>query len=490
MLLKREFLLNVLFLVGINALIKPLYIFGIDRGVQNALPPGEYGYYFALFNFVWLFQIVNDLGVSNFNSRNLSQNPHLSHKYFPNLLALKGWLSLVFAVVVGLMAALWGYHPLRNALLWYVLVNQVLNSLMLFLRSTVAGLGLYRIDSALSVMDRLLVIVICGSLLWIPAWRTHFRLEYFVWAQTLGLAATAGLAWLVIRSRLSPLRLRWNPAFVRLFFRRSLPYALVVFLMTAYTRIDAVMIERMLPDGRQQADVYAAAYRLLDAANILGYLFAGLLLPMFARLLRAGERPDGLAHLAFRLLWMLALPFVLASVVYSQDIMQWLYTRADARYGQVLAVLIWSFLPTCGMYVHSTLLTANESLGRMNRIFAAGLALNIGLNAALIPTQQATGAALATIITQGAVWVGQMWLLRRELGVAVPFKTWVRLLALAGVLLAWLAGMRLGLHLSWLPAMIGAGAASLLAAWWLRLARFSEWQEMEEKSRARSQAEQ
>ncbi len=483
-------MLNVLFLVSINALIKPLYIFGIDRGVQNALPPGEYGYYFALFNFVWLFQIVNDFGVSNFNSRNLSQNPHLSHKYFPNLLVLKGLLSLAFAGVVGLMAVLWGHHLLHNALLWYVLVNQALSSLVLFLRSTVAGLGLYRIDSALSVMDRLLVIIICGSLLWVPTLRTHFRLEYFVWAQTLGLTATAGMAWLVIRSRLMPMRLYWNPAFVRLFFRRSLPYALVVFLMTAYTRIDAVMIERMLPDGRQQADVYAAAYRLLDAANILGYLFAGLLLPMFAQLLRAGERSDGLAHLAFRLLWILALPFVLTSAVYSQDIMQWLYTRADVYYGQVLSTLIWSFLPTCGMYVHSTLLTANESLGRMNRIFAIGLALNIVLNAVLIPSRQATGAALATVITQSAVWIGQMWLLRQELGVAVPLKIWMRLLALAGILFAWLAGMRWGGHLPWLPAMLGAGAASLLAAWGLRLARFSEWRAMEEKSRTRSEARQ
>ncbi len=480
--MKREFLLNVLFLVGINALIKPMYIFGIDRGVQNALPSGAYGYYFALFNFVWLFQIVNDFGVSNFNSRNLSQNPHLSHKYFPNLLVLKGWLSLVFALTVGLMAALWGHHPLRNALLWYILLNQVLNSLLLFLRSTVAGLGMYRTDSALSAMDRLLVIVVCGSLLWIPSLRPHFRLEYFVWAQTLGLVVAAGLAWLAIRSRLKPLRLSWNPAFVRLFFRRSLPYALVVFLMTAYTRIDAVMIERMLPDGRWQADVYAAAYRLLDAANILGYLFAGLLLPMFARLLRAGEPPDGLAHLAFRLLWTIALPLVLTAVVYRQDVMQGLYTRADAYYGRVLGILIWSFLPTCGMYVHSTLLTANESLGRMNRVFAAGLALNVALNAVLIPTQQAAGAALATVITQLAVWIGQMWLLRQELGIAVPLGTWGQLLALAGLLLAWLIGMRFGLHLPWLLAMAGAGAASLLGAWGLRLVRFSEWREMGEKS--------
>jgi hypothetical protein len=41
----------------------------------------------------------------------------------------------------------------------------------------------------------------------------------------------------------------------------------------------------MLPDGKIQSSIYASAYRLLDAANMIAYLFAGLLLPLFARML-------------------------------------------------------------------------------------------------------------------------------------------------------------------------------------------------------------
>jgi tripartite ATP-independent transporter DctM subunit len=48
--------------------------------------------------------------------------------------------------------------------------------------------------------------------------------------------------------------------------------------MFAYTRLDAVLLERMA--GPAHADVYASAFRLLEACNMLGYLFASLLLPM------------------------------------------------------------------------------------------------------------------------------------------------------------------------------------------------------------------
>ncbi|MBK8195245.1 MAG: hypothetical protein IPK76_19270 [Lewinellaceae bacterium] len=67
---------------------------------------------------------------------------------------------------------------------------------------------------------------------------------------------------------------------------RSYPYALVVLLMFAYTRLDGVLLERLLPGGKTHAEVYAGAYRLLDACNMLGFMFASLLLRVFARLVK------------------------------------------------------------------------------------------------------------------------------------------------------------------------------------------------------------
>ncbi|MEZ4982584.1 MAG: hypothetical protein R2769_13575 [Saprospiraceae bacterium] len=45
--MQREFNLNIIMLVAINLLIKPFFIFGIDRTVQNVVGTSEYGMYFT-----------------------------------------------------------------------------------------------------------------------------------------------------------------------------------------------------------------------------------------------------------------------------------------------------------------------------------------------------------------------------------------------------------------------------------------------------------
>jgi hypothetical protein len=84
--MKKEFLFNLILLVGINLLIKPFYAFGIDLQVQNRVGLSEYGLYFALFNFSFLFQILTDLGIQQYNSRFIAQNPALASKYLPHFL--------------------------------------------------------------------------------------------------------------------------------------------------------------------------------------------------------------------------------------------------------------------------------------------------------------------------------------------------------------------------------------------------------------------
>ncbi|MFN0016566.1 MAG: polysaccharide biosynthesis C-terminal domain-containing protein [Saprospiraceae bacterium] len=416
--MQREFLFNILFLVSINLLIKPFFIFGIDLEVQNRLPEGDYGLYFTLLNFTYLFQILNDFGIQNFNNRHVSQHPHLLPKYFPNLLAIKFLLSVLYVSVALLAAwALAGYGWQELPLLLILLCNQVLAQGILFLRSSISGLGHYRVDSLLSSLDKLLMLFTCGVLLWAVPDR-HLSAESFALAQTLALGATAVVVAVVLHSK-APLRVwptwlrdwRRGRAALVFLFRKSFPYALVILLMTAYTRLDAVLLERLLPDGRKHADVYAGAYRLLDAVNMVGYLFATLLLPMLARMLQRGEDVRPLVSVGFRLIW--AGSVALAAVVFfsRHDLIQLMMPERASDYrADTLGLLFWAFVPVSVTYIFSTLLTAAERLGSMNRIFAFGIALDVALNLLLIPRFEALGSAAAALCTQVFVAGGMVFL--------------------------------------------------------------------------------
>ena len=434
--MKREFLINIAFLLAVNLLIKPFYLFGIDRAVQNAVSPAAYGLYFALFNFTFLFQIVTDFGLQNFNNRNISQHHHMLDKYFPNLLILKGLLAVAYFVLAFIAALAAGYESAYWPLLAIIAVNQVLNSLVLFLRTNISGLGLYRLDSLMSVADRLLLILICGLLLWSPYFHGQFRIEWFVWAQTAALGFTAILAFFIVRRRLKVLRFRFNLPFLLLMLRRSAPYALSVLLMAIYNRIDGVMIERMLPDGKIEAGIYASAYRLFEAGNMIGFLFASLLLPIFSRMLKQHEDVGSLVRLSFQMIAAGALALLCCVGFYRTEVMVALYDSGSAYSGRVLFYLLASFLAVYGSYIYGTLLVANGNLRPLNYLFAASLVLNATLNYILIPGMKAEGAALATCITQFTVFVAEVALVQLKLKLPLAFETVGRLLAFALLLLA------------------------------------------------------
>ena len=79
--MRKKFIINLAFLLLLNLLIKPFWIFGVERSVQNIVGSAEFGFYFSLFNFSLLLNIILDLGITNFNNRNISQNPQLLRKH-------------------------------------------------------------------------------------------------------------------------------------------------------------------------------------------------------------------------------------------------------------------------------------------------------------------------------------------------------------------------------------------------------------------------
>ena len=115
--MNQKFLSNLFFLLTVNLLVKPFYIFGIDRTVQITVGTESYGVYFALYNFSILFYIVLDLGLTNYNTRTIAQNRERLKAYLPNLLVVKLGLSLLFLGLLFTTAWLLGYSVLKLELL-------------------------------------------------------------------------------------------------------------------------------------------------------------------------------------------------------------------------------------------------------------------------------------------------------------------------------------------------------------------------------------
>jgi O-antigen/teichoic acid export membrane protein len=464
--MNREFLINTLFLVVINLIIKPFYIFGIDRAVQNRVGESHYGIYFTLFSFTFLFQIINDFGIQNFNSREISQHRQLLDKYFSGIMSLKIGLGLVYLLVAIVISAFiptyWAFLPIVLGLAF----NNILMSLRNYLSSNIAALDMYRLNSLLSVLDRVLLIVLCAVLLWVAPFSEHFQIEWFVHAQNATLLITILVMFIIVFRQVKAFKIAWNlPLFVSI-LRGAMPYALAIFLMTIYTRTDAVMLERMLEDGQKQVGIYASAYRLLDAVNTLGLLFSGLLMPMFSKQLKENGDVTPLLRFSFQLI-MVAATIVAGTVCFFRtDIMLLLYDQATPFSGDVLGVLMGSFVAVSGTYIFSTLIGASGNVGRMNWTFIIAFVVNIALNAVLIPHFKALGAAISTFTTQFFVLFALIFL-SKKLNILRGGMAWtLRLVVFTLAVFGLSFGIKnSGLFQNWYVQMaIAATASSVLAA--------------------------
>lgn len=426
--MQGKFVKNLALLMVLNLLIKPFWLLGIDRTVQNTVGAEEYGFYFAVFNFSFLFNILLDLGITNFNNKSIAQNNQLLTKYLSNIVVLKLTLFLLYLAVTFSFAFLINYSPEQIRLLLFLALNQFLLGFVLYLRSNLGGLHLFRTDAFISVLDRVLMIIICALLLW-GNLVDEFRIQYYVYAQTAGYVITVVIVFsLVVRyARKRWLRLRWNLPFLLAIVRNSFPFAVLVLLMTFYNRIDSVMLERLLDDGARYSGIYASAYRLLDAANMIAYLFAVLLLPIFARMIKQKQSPEELARLSFTLLITPALMVATAAFFYSTEVIHLLYpihgeeTSAEFLYrteesARVFALLMTCFVAISSTYIFGTLLTANGSMLKLNIIAFSGMLLNILLNFLLIPVLVSTGSAIASLITQLLVATTQLVIVKRMFG--------------------------------------------------------------------------
>lgn len=409
--MKKEFIINIVFLITINVIIKSFYIFGIDLKVQNEVD--NYGLYFALLSFSYLFQIISDLGLYQYNNRKIAMHGYLFEKYFNHCVILKGFLSILFFGLSFLVAIALGYRNVALYLLSFILLNQILITYIFYFRSNISGLQYFKTDSIISVLDKIIMIIICVPMLWIFK-IDNFRIEYFIYAQTFSFSFTLLVSLILnINLRKKRVPIKFSVPVLIVLLKKCAPFSLVVILMSLYTRVDIIMIERILYDettfrGIKESNIYAAGYRLMDSFNMIILIFNGLLLPMFAKLIKEKGDFIDLFKLGFGIVLIITLSISLSFIFNSESIMSFLYLDYSKSMNDV-SVLLMIGLNALGLAaITGTLLTANGSLKLMNFIFLGAIMINFISNLFLIPEYGAKGSAISTIFTQFFVFVAEL----------------------------------------------------------------------------------
>lgn len=416
-----RFYSSLMLMILLNVVIKPAWVFGIDRQVQNQVGPTEYGIYFSLFNLSVVFIFLLDWGLTTFFNRQLAITDSSSATPLHSFLQLKLLFSLFYAIIVCSAAWITGVH--RWDIVAYVILIQVFYSLFMFFRATLTARQFFLTDAWLSVIDKSLMLLIGGALLYYPALHGLMTIERFAWLQAacLGIAMLVALICLWQKKLLHYLHFSSLPG--KKIFKQAFPFALVILLMSVHARLDAFLLERMNTDGAYETGIYAAAYRLLDASNMVGMLTASFLLPYIVRRWSGNQDINEVILTGRHFLLMLAIGMSCIMIFMGDWVQQVLYHHQDEK---AVTTLQWCMPALIGYsltQIYGTVLTATGHVRAFCVIVGLAAMTNIILNLLLIPSLGAKGCCIAALFSQLSGGIAIMMYAHQKIGLPLHFRS-------------------------------------------------------------------
>lgn len=227
----------------------------------------------------------------------------------------------------------------------------------------------------------------------------------------LGTAAASAVANVVLHLASRPHLPRAAPAREeRGLVREALPLGAASICQILYFYVDNVFVRAL--SGEAELGVYNGGVRLLSFLILGAQHASAAALPWLAVRHASGRLGDAAGRLA--------LPLVLGAAVLVGALLPWraalLELLYGGRFGAGADAFGWLLLAVLAIHVAAPFLTAVVAAGaggEVLRIAAAGLLVNLVLNALLVPALGGEGAAIATLATEVTIVVGALVALRR-----------------------------------------------------------------------------
>ncbi len=468
--LARTIFKNTSFITTGTVALKAInFLFGVF--VVRRLGDARFGQYSIVLAFVGIFQILAELGMSQYVMREMARDKTNIERYFWNLVSLRVLLGLAAMAFIPITAHFVGYSP-----------------------ELVLGVLIYTSSFVLSAFSEPLIgILTANERLDITTIINIFSQVAFMIFGAIFLFSGLGYIWLIIallisvipriiiglimirRMHITRLPFRLNPRIWPGLIRAGLPFGIISLMLSIAQSIDTVMLSWYEP--AQVVGWYNVAYNLVLAMMVFYAGFKEAIVPSLSRVfVRDPVQVDLWYYHSVRMIILVSIPMAFGGMVIAFPLIRFLYTDQFLPAALGMQILIWDipvlmFASFCGNI--TTVVGEERSAARINIINTVA---NVGLNLFFIPMYGLVGAAIISVVTDMISALQFYLLLRKKLH--LPPISWLLVRTItAAVLMAipvhllteWATGWKVFLA-------IGAGMVVYLPLLVLfRLVGKSEW---------------
>jgi O-antigen/teichoic acid export membrane protein len=392
--------------------------------LSRYLGPDEFGRYQFVIAFLLLVN-VSDFGISTIAVRHLSTGQRDPDELIGNVVVVRSILAAASTVIAVSVALIVGYPPeIQLAIAVASLSFPLMIASGAYTAAFAANLRMEFVALGSVVQG---VVTLGGMLLVVAAGGGLIEL---LLAFNAGLLANSVVCWLFVRRFVRP-KLSFDRDYSFTLVKQGAPLGLAVLIMTAYGRLDIIILRAFTEDST--VGFYGFAYRVVDLGFPLSFFFVGSIFPLLSAY-HAERRDEEFRAMYWRahdVLSVGAVGVITVIVMFASPIVRIIggpeYEPA-IRMMQLLvgavALIWWSNLADHG-------LIAIGKQGLLLWIALMGLVVNITANLILIPPFGGNGAALSTLLTETAVLAPAAWIIARHTQEGPSFVTLGRTILVA-----------------------------------------------------------
>jgi O-antigen/teichoic acid export membrane protein len=361
-------------------------------------PEGAGKFAFAVVIIGW-FDILMNFGLNTFLTREVARDRANANKYLYNTSILRLLLGLGTAPLVLLIIVLWrtAFNLATDTATVIVLlaVSQLVSSMSTGLSALFFAYEKAEFPAALTLISALISVSLRSIAL-----LAGMGIVGLAGASILtNLATFLIMLIVVIRTFFVPRR-EEDAVLRRSMLRESFPLMLNHLLATLFFKVDVPMLEAF--KSSTVVGWYSAAYKFVDAFNIIPAFFTQSIFPVMSRMAKQDDNAMARSYvLSLKLLVITALPLAVLSTFLAPYMIGLLGGAEFLPHGAIaLMIMVWSIpFGWINSVTNYALIAVNQQRA-LTRAFIIGLTFNIALNLILIPLFSYQAAAVVTILSE------------------------------------------------------------------------------------------
>ena len=411
--LQVNILRNVSWLSAGTFLVKPIWLLFITAFCMRVLQAHEYGVLNNCLAVMMMFAPVADLGTGNLVIRDVARDLARASSYFSNTLLSRFGLSIPAFLLGFVLGWVLGFDAGELSALAFAGIYVMSLRQIELCRSFYRAFEVLRYESISLVGEKILVVG--GGVLLLLTTRSAAGT---LGGMALGITITLVLNLLWIHGRLAPFRVRLFRARTSIsIFKTALPLGIVMLLTMMYLRIGGIILEAVA--GEIPAAQYYAAFRIVEALQVLPMIVVAAILPRLSSLFHQG-RLDQFSHILRRSIAstaVITLCSATALTLWGSDIIRLLDPSLgfDAS-GRVLQMICWALPLMTANYILVAALIASNEHRHLVVIMALVLFANAAIVYVLVPYASYFGAVIGLLASECIVLAATTYRIRRVIG--------------------------------------------------------------------------